>query len=218
MRRLLVLFPLLMTAAVGLFGTVQASSPPTSLQELDVFIQRPRAGEALQGIEIIAGKIRGQGFQGAELNFTYAGQENPTWFYLGEIKPDPEEPATLDFEVDWDTTGITDGDYDLRLQADFVDGTVEEVVPDLRIRNYSPIETSTPQTASTPLSAEETRVPTPENTPLPVRTQLPENPLTLEGAELLGAVGRGLAAVGALFALGGVYAGVKRIRRRQRES
>ena len=45
------------------FDPVQASPNPQATILKSIFIQSPREGQALQGVQIIEGKIRGEGFQ-----------------------------------------------------------------------------------------------------------------------------------------------------------
>jgi hypothetical protein len=71
----------------------------------------------------------------------------------------------------WDTTGITDGFYTLRLRVHLSNNIVlESFVEGLRIRNSTAIETATPQpdlVTATPTIALPTRTPRPTPLPLP---------------------------------------------------
>jgi len=95
------------------------------------------------------------------------GGEADTWFAIGEPSRQPVEAGPLGL---WDTSGITDGNYHLRLRVFLDNGTaLEHIVDGLRIRNYTQIETPTaaavvaPQ--GTPTAAPPTATPRP--TPLP---------------------------------------------------
>ena len=77
--------------------------------------------------------------------------------------------------MEWDTSQITDGEYDLRVVAEYNGGAaIYELVTNLRIRNYSPVETATPgvepegTAEEVPLSASDTPLPRMTSTPLPV--------------------------------------------------
>lgn len=214
MRKLLVV----LIAVVGLtpvFGAVRTVAVRAQSAEPDIFIQNPRRGEPLQGVETVSGKIRGELFQRAELSFTYAGLQEPTWFYLAEFTRKDIDENTREFIYEWDTTGITDGDYHLRIRAEFQDGELVERVENLRIRNYSPVETRTPG----PEPAGESRVtpetPTVQPTVQATPTPFPANPASLTEQDLFRSLRLGLTAAGAFFSVGGLYLLVKTLRRKK---
>jgi hypothetical protein len=99
----------------------------------------------------------------------------------------------------WDTTTLTDGDYNMRLRAFLLDGSVQEtIVDDLRVRNYTPVPTPTliaTATAFLPISIPTAQLVTPELATvaplLPTPTPFPPNPAGLELTSISGAVGRG---------------------------
>ena len=81
------------------------------------------------------------GFQSAEVAFAY-GKDNSTWFLI----TGSDQPVRDGVLASWDTTTIADGTYLLRVRVNTSDGEVVEVeAKDLRVRNYTPIETSTPR-------------------------------------------------------------------------
>jgi hypothetical protein len=173
-----------------------------------IFIQNPREGQALQGVEIIEGKIRGEGFLAGSIHFSYseAPSQQRTWFYLAELAGDTQDSSQTAFQVEWDTTQITDGDYDLRVVAEYSGGAaIFEVVTGLRIRNYSPIETPTPGLSSegngveTPLPVLDT--PEPKNT----ATQLPPNPVEVQSRDLQQVLLISGVAVAGIFFVGIIY-------------
>ena len=173
-----------------------------------IFIQNPREGQALQGVEIIDGKIRGEGFLTGSIHFSYSETttQQRTWFYLAELEGDTQDSSQTAFQVEWDTTQITDGDYDLRVIAEYSGGAaIFEVVTGLRIRNYSPIETPTPG-----LSAEgngvETPLPVPDTIePKNTATQLPPNPVEVQSRDLERALLISGFVVAGIFFVGIIY-------------
>jgi len=210
---------LLLTALISLL-CLSLSDPagaPVLAQTLapSGFIQRPRKGEALQGLEMVSGKLRGEGLRSARLEFAYSGVEDQTWFHLTEFSLPAGERSDFTFNFDWDTTRITDGNYDLRLTARFEDAEVVETVTELRVRNYSPVETVTP----VPQDADPGE-PTPGVSPSPTRqptpTPLPDNPVTLDRSDIYQAFQDGLIVVGILSLLAAGYQLVKRARRGSR--
>jgi len=92
-------------------------------------------------------------------------------------------------------------------------------VEGLRVRNYSPIETSTPTPVTptaTPLPGE-LSIPTPTPTPTisppaPTPTDLARNPAQVSVPDIALSLGKGALAILGLFALMGIYQAVKNIR------
>jgi hypothetical protein len=204
---------LLILIAVCGHGNAKASSGPgPAIQATiapSIFIQSPREGQALQGVETIEGKIRGDGLLEGKVSFSYAGQsggDETTWFFIADIEPEVEDSSQASFKINWDTSQITDGNYDLRVVARYRGGgAIFELVPNIRIRNLSAVETPTPG----PAPVGETQAPTePAASPVPVRdapTALPPNPVVLE-SESLFRTWRGVGiGVAVLFLLGGIY-------------
>lgn len=172
-------------------------------------IDSPRAGDVLQGVVSITGSTNVVDFQAAELSFSYADQESDAWFLISRS----EQPLEKSLLAEWDTTLIADGTYQLRLRLILTDGNyLEVVVPDLRVRNYSAVETSTPQPAVGSLTA----------TPLPPAvdfsagqspTDLPHNPaaVTQQGLEISLRQGAIFAVV--LFVALSLYLGLRSLSR-----
>lgn len=189
-----------------------------------VSIASPGGGEALQGLVRISGSANPDGFRAYELSFGYSGDTSGAWFLIAE-RSDPVSDGEL---AEWDTFRITDGDYDLRLAVTLQDGSlVETTVEGLRVRNYSPVETSTPSpvpsataTATvdlTAVSAAATQTPTPTDPgspPPPASpTPLPTNPARISGGEISYSLARGAAGVLAAFLMLGMYTSIRNARR-----
>lgn len=197
----------------------------------NVFITAPTGGQALQGQVEVTGNSAVANFQSASLSFSYHDDPTGTWFLILESDA-PVAYGTLGM---WDTTTISDGDYDLRLSVALADDSlVNASVAGLRVRNYTAIETDTPTPpaptattlATTPVEANVT-VEIPSATPsptitatatqtpvLPTITPLPTNPAELSESAILSTLGKGgLAALG-VFALLGIYLGGRAILRR----
>jgi len=173
-----------------------------------IFIQSPREGQALQGVEIIDGKIRGEGFISGSIHFSYSesSAQERTWFFIAELEGDTQDSSQTAFQLEWDTTQITDGNYDLRVVADYSGGAaIFEVVTGLRIRNYSAIETPTPglpaagSGVETPLPPPDT--PEPKNTATP----LPPNPAEVQSRDLQRVLLISGVAVAGVFFVGIIY-------------
>ena len=125
-----------------------------------VEITAPTSGTPLQGMVSIEGSTLVDSAISWEVTFGYANDSTGSWFLIAE----GEEQVTRGELTQWDTTTITDGDYNLRLTVYLQGGRREHyVVNDLRVRNYSPIETITPTPTLT--STPYTETPRPSLTP-----------------------------------------------------
>ncbi|HUN24041.1 MAG TPA: hypothetical protein PK299_13010, partial [Anaerolineales bacterium] len=130
----------------------------------------PQNGAVLNGIV----PIRVQGALTAvtryELEFTYAPNATDTWFLLtsGENLP-ADGILTL-----WDTTQISDGNYQLRLNVYLAGQELaqETRVGSVRVQNDSPIVPTETPAVSTPAAV----TPTPPHATLPPRTANPTAP------------------------------------------
>ncbi|MHB8133415.1 MAG: hypothetical protein ACYDH1_04235 [Anaerolineaceae bacterium] len=145
-----------------------------------VRILSPQKGDVLQGNIDIIGTATGIGFQYAEISFRYQKDVPSEWFLISQIS----EPKVDDFLLTWDTSSIVDGNYQLRIQAFYLDGHhIEAIIEDLRIRNYSPVETivATNVSPSSLLSTEQpSQAMTSTKEILEYATPLPKNELTVE--------------------------------------
>jgi hypothetical protein len=149
-----------------------ATSPVTA--QVGPMIISPRQGDVLQGVVIIKGTTDVAKFYSAEVEFAYAGDPTTTWFLIATSS----QRVNLDILATWDTTTITDGNYVLRVRVFLKNGdTLDVLVPNLRVRNYTPVETPTP--APTALQATVTPTPTMTLTPFPSPTLLPHNSAVL---------------------------------------
>jgi len=187
------------------------------------FITSPTAGQALQGVITVQGSTMVEGFQAAELLFGYHGDETQTWFLIAEWSQPISGTLT-----EWDTATLTDGDYTLRLLVRRLSADpVYTDVPALRVRNYSPVETSTPAPSATPTvtptldpnslpSAPPTPTPSPSPQPsiTPTLTPLPPNPAELPPGAVAASVVRGALLSAASLTLLGGYMAIRRTLRR----
>ena len=190
---------------IGIRPVLSAPNPQATIAQ-SIFIQSPREGQALQGLEIIEGKIRGEGFIQGKISFSYADEENPTWFFIADVDPERDDSSQASFKLDWDTNQITDGNYNLRVVAEYRTGpTIFELIPDLRIRNHSPVETSTPSPVVEEGTPDATSTPTPETIVEDTPTPLPDNPVVIKSESLQRVLAGSGIFVLVLFLAGGIY-------------
>jgi hypothetical protein len=182
-------------------------------QELTPAITFPLAGEPLRGQVEIQGATDIADFASAELAFTFdetASDPGAAWFPIQTFsQPQPGPLLAV-----WDTTTLTDDDYTLRLRVFLLDGSFQDVlVPNLKIRNYTPDPTATPTlpptepptqtpppffslgTAPPPASGE---TPTPASA-FPTPTPLPINPASISTSDILTIFGKSALVIIGLF-------------------
>ena len=191
---LLLLIPFLAAVAVG---TVTAQGLPAIIS--------PQQGEVLQGTVTIRGSSTETGFQSFEVDFAYTGDTTGTWFLISQSS----QAVDLGTLATWDTTTITDGNYDLRLRIILNDGTpLDVIISALRVRNYTPIETPTP--APTVIKPTLTPTDTLTPTPFPSPTPLPVNPAVLTTLDISASLAYGGLGAVALIIIFGIYFWVRR--------
>ncbi|MCD4673460.1 MAG: hypothetical protein K8R77_12420 [Anaerolineaceae bacterium] len=183
-----------------LTGSFQISRPK---------VDSPQAGEALQGVVSVTGTTDIVGFQNAEVAFAYGNDSAGTWFLITQ-SDQPVRDGTL---ASWDTTTIADGTYLLRVRVNTDDGeSVDVEIKDLRVRNYTPIETSTPRPEE---QTAEPQIVLPEATALPTPTSLPANPASVTMTRLGFSVVEGIFFVFIVFIVVGIYSAARRKRPRR---
>ena len=132
MKRLIVLVFCLLIVFVPL-GSVSGQA--------DSAITTPASGSAVQGKVDVSGYIKSTNFVRYDLDFSHGPGSEDGWF---NITTSDKKPADGLLGV-WDTSSISDGNYRLRLTVYYKDSTKAEYFADeIRVRNYSPIETDTP--------------------------------------------------------------------------
>ncbi|MCI0826167.1 MAG: hypothetical protein J4N73_00120 [Chloroflexi bacterium] len=131
-------------------------------------ITDPGEGQSVTGIVTVFGTASHPAFESFELAFSFDPDPTDTWFPIGEAL----STTVLDGRLAiWDTTGVTDGNYRLRLRVN-VEGFApfEDVIKGIRIRNYTPTEPPPPET----LTARPTAVATLIAAPLKEEPAVPE--------------------------------------------
>ena len=193
------LFVLTFSAVMLQVETPSAQTPVPEIQ-----VTSPLPGSALQGSVAINGSTDLTGFQSSEVSFSYPNGGPANWFLIQQSHSSVKGGI---LSV-WDTSKIADGNYTLRVQVMLADGSkFEKIVADLRVRNYSAIETETP----TPLQVIQITpvvkltptiaTVTPQLTP----TELPGNPAGMRPVELVFNMALGISFTVILFGLLGLY-------------
>lgn len=185
--------------------------PVQGLQDAPLKISEPRSGGALQGVVLVHGTTDLPGFRLAEVAFGYQDDPTGTWFVIEQSTA----PVREDLIARWDTSTITDGEYQLRVRVEYGGGqAAEALVTHLRVRNYSPVETSTPD-AARQRTVEPTVTPLPDYRPAgEAPAPLPTNPAQVTVEHLQSSALRGAAYALAVFAALGIYWVIRRAARR----
>lgn len=100
---------LLCTAVSRSPAAVAAFQVPGSVE-----ITRPVPGQTVSGLVTLEGSAAHPEFVRYDLAFAYANDATPTWFILAETVATQVYGGRLGI---WDTTGISEGEYDVRLRV-----------------------------------------------------------------------------------------------------
>ena len=217
------LFTLVIVWSVALRPLSGAQGDIFTVQQQVVNILFPSPGQVLQGKIAIQATTTAAAIKSAELLFGYQDDPTGTWFLLWERPgqntpgPDQEQPFLKPQIYEWDTTTLTDGNYTLKLLVTLEDGSQAEAkIPGLRVRNYTPIETSVPSGEITSLVITPTinpalLIPIVEPSPLPQ----PTNPAQLTPAQIGDSMRLAIIWVFAVFLLMGIYIYLRSISRQR---
>jgi len=165
-----------------------------------ISITSPETGATLRGRVEILGTMDVSNFASAELAFAYASNSTDAWF---SIQTFPQAKVDAPLAI-WDTTSITDGDYNLRFRVYLQDGSFQDVnIVDLKIRNDSPEPTATAIEFAQPILqtaiSSNNVVATSTALLFPQPTSLPSNPASLTVALVYSTFGRGALIAFVLF-------------------
>ncbi len=174
-----------------------------------VSVLYPLHGQTLKSTARIRGNIALEAWTGYELAFSDATSTAPNWFIVTTGSP----PLTDGLLADWDTTTISDGEYNLRLRVFSPSSTLDVIVSGIRIRNYTvdtPMPTTTPPASATSTATVTptitlTFTPLPTSTPYSTPTPLPPNPASLRTDDIVFNLGRGAVFAALLFAVFGWF-------------
>jgi hypothetical protein len=211
-----IIFPAqLLADALPMLQRAASTETPTAVPTAAIL--SPLAGQAVQGSVPVIVFSDIPGFQSAELSFGYTKDQTGTWFLIAQNA----QPLVNSEMGTWDTNLITDGDYNLRLEVVFQDGSkIDTAVAGVRVRNYSLVETSTP----TPVTPTATLVPgerpTATATTIPTSTAtatlLPTNQAEMTGSQITGSLTKGALGAIIIFVMVGLYILIKYGRGKER--
>jgi len=123
---------------------------------VNLVINSPQKDDVVQGVVEIKGTVASDTFQAAEVYYGY-GNSLENWFLIAHL----DQPVENALIARWDTTTITDGEYQLKLRLLHRDGSFDEfIVNPVHVRNYSAAPTITPAPANQDPAIVETATPT----------------------------------------------------------
>jgi hypothetical protein len=207
---------LILLVLAGLLAShiVAGAQEDTSEQVLEDIFLSPQPGQVLQGTILIEGEVRFDGISNATLSFAYMNDPRDTWFLISEV--DSQEDFRI--SVEWDTTRLTDGEYLIKIIAAAGQNEFIDYVPDLRIRNYSAVETNTPSPDSTQATAavpvETLNITDTETASARISTPMPTNPAQISSADIGLSMGKGVLVA---FSILGAVALYQYLRKRRRK-
>jgi hypothetical protein len=195
---------------IVLFLMVVLFTGPFHLLAQQVVVDSPHAGEALQGQVTIMGTTDIEGLEAYDVSFAYQKDDTNTWFSIARGDQVLRNAAL----ATWDTTTITDGTYRMRIRTFLADGRIlETMVNGLRVRNYSPVETSMPERADG--EADATATQPADFTPDAATPTAPaDNPAKVTSSMLGQSLVRGGLAALAIFVVLFIYVGLRGLIRR----
>ena len=148
-------------------------------------ITSPQPFSVVRGRVTIEGTAVHPNFLRYELYYSREPARDDTWVFIGEAQPNQ---VANGFLGTWETGGLPDGVYSLRLRVVRQDGNYDEaIVPGLQVANSQPVETPTPTPTPTPTVSPTPLPPTPTivveapviATPTPL-VEAPAEPATAE--------------------------------------
>ena len=136
----------------------------------NIIVNNPQPGQSVQGVVEITGSVVSDIFSSAEVYYSYANSENETWFLINQMNQKVENAVI----ARWDTTTISDGEYQIKIKLIKVDNSVEElIVKPVYVNNYTPQPTTIPVSTSISITTQEI---TPISSSETFATPLPPNP------------------------------------------
>ncbi len=195
---------LIWSSLVLLFIGQNFTSSGLQQAEYEIKMISPVAGSAVQGLVEIIGTTKTDDFEDFDISFSLMNDPSEKWFPIIHSQKIIEE----DTLAEWDTSSLTDGSYAIRLIVNLTDQeSIIIIHEEIRVRNYSTIETSTPQPTQTQLPGQ---LPTSTATSIPPTvTSLPKNPAQVEQSEINSALTWGIASTILVFLLIGLYSSLK---------
>ncbi len=155
--------------------------------EYEIKLISPGEGSAVQGLVEILGTTETNDFIDYEISFSIMSEGVQAWFPI-IYSQEAIDDGTL---AEWNTATLTDGTYSIRLIVNLIDqDPIIIIVENIRVRNYTAIETSTPSPTRTSNPEE---LPTATASPMPpTATHIPKNPAQIDKSDIYSALKWGI--------------------------
>jgi hypothetical protein len=139
----------------------------------NIVISYPQNGQSVQGVVEITGSVVSDLFLSGEIYYAYNNTENTTWFLITQL----DQPIENGVLARWDTTTITDGEYQIKMKLIKTDNTIDElIIQPVYVRNYSIEPTVIPASTNMTVTVEEDIPTSPSNE---FSTPFPQNPASV---------------------------------------
>jgi len=160
----------------------------------NIIVNNPQSGQSVQGVVEITGSVVSDTFSSAEVYYSYGNSENETWFLISQMNQKVENAVI----ARWDTTTISDGEYQIKVKLIKVDNSIEElIVKPVYVNNYTPQPTTAPVSTSIPIETNESATTSSGET---YATPFPPNPAAASLASVRRSIVAGLILVVLTFA------------------
>ena len=192
--------------ALALLITPFLSGVMPAFQAPDV--TSPRPGDVLRGVVEVQGTVTGENLRSYDVSFGYADDVADSWFIISTGQVEVTEGVL----AEWDTTAIADGIYRLRVQVFYQEDDPEVIiVENLRVRNYTPVETRTAEPGITiEVNPVSTNTTAPEK---PAATPLARNPMEISQEEFTKSILSGVGISATVLLILGFRALIRKHRR-----
>jgi len=218
-KSLYLILIIMLSASIVAFQRVKAQTlSPTPTASI-IEITHPKPCSAVQGTIQITGQISVEDYAYYTIEFSYQDNTQNTWFLITQS----EEAIIGGVFAEWDTSQISDGEYQIRVVLYQQNGNMtENHIPNVRVRNYSAIETNTPiaPTETIPSTATDSPVPTATDIPTattPPATSTPSapNPAQISNAMVINSALKGVGVAFGLFIVFGIYQRLRALYRKR---
>jgi hypothetical protein len=170
-----------------LFISIAIGIPAFLVNTPGLYVSYPPAGAVVQGVVKVIGSLPEEKFRSGVLSYAFDDGSNPNWFVITKFdKPLQDEVLGI-----WDSTTITDGNYQLRLKVNLIDGTNAFIlVKGIQVANYTRIFSTPIPEAAVVITTEEIDLTSEIKVATP--TALKINPAAIHSRDLLESLGIGL--------------------------
>lgn len=161
---------------------------------VNIIVNNPQPGQSVQGVVEISGSVVSDFYSSTDVYYAYENNQNETWFLITHLNQKVENGVI----ARWDTTTISDGEYQIKVRMIKLDNSAEElIVKPVYVRNYSPLPTTTPVSTSITITSQKSTSTASMET---YATPFPPNPAAASAENIRGSMLLGIIVVALTFA------------------